>query len=575
MQEVRAAAPPSPLTPHAHPPSLRPPLRLPHLLLLFFLFFLISPSVRDVGVAGQRKAAGNIPLLGAIPNTSFTCAGRTAGYYADPETGCQVYHMCDTLEKQYSVLCPNYTLFNQKFMVCDHWYMVNCSSATTFYDLNHHIGEVPDKTKDNGTGANAIHDDDGGSPEKDSPGKEPKSSPAPVTFKAPGTPPTKPLFPPGVTSNSQRTSPKPTASPAQIPAEVSTPQTFPVTSKPSSAPETFKGPPLPTKLDSRVDIPFIQTTLTAPSSPMVPAFVARDPVSKFSFTSNKREDSSFDPVDLQDIVFRPLVVRPKIPNRIISTDLVPPPTLKPLLDTAIPLDQRARQPTQGGFTFPLNSTASREFRLQNSHLQPPRRESSVTLKPLEIGSNVPFTSPNIGAPVIPQSPKLGAPAIASVPVPSILLEAPPVFPIRFDFGTVAPSRGQRLHTHFPVVRMKQEAPTPLASRTGLLRPLHAPVSSVAVDSMHFTSARGNRDFFIPSEGLTLPAEDLSFVSGNSLGEPHNHHNHDHDHDHDHMTMVFPADPNEEFSALKLNPECPRCHPAFLKPGQCTPCVLIR
>lgn len=119
--------------------------------------------------------------------------------------------------------------------------------------------------------------------------------------------------------------------------------------------------------------------------------------------------------------------------------------------------------------------------------------------------------------------------------------------------------------------MKQEALTPLASRTGLLRPLHTSGSIVPVEAMHFSSARGNRDFFIPSEGLTLPAEDLSIVSENSLGEPHSHHTHDHDH----MTMVFPADPNEEFAALKLNPECPRCHPAFLKPGQCTPCVLIR
>lgn len=49
--------------------------------------------------------------------------------------------MCDTLERQYSYLCPNYTLFNQKFMVCDHWYMVDCATSHTFYHLNGHIGE--------------------------------------------------------------------------------------------------------------------------------------------------------------------------------------------------------------------------------------------------------------------------------------------------------------------------------------------------------------------------------------------------------------------------------------------------
>ncbi|XP_069998476.1 uncharacterized protein [Penaeus vannamei] len=567
MQEVRAATapPPPPPLPLPHPtrlPPLRPLLRLPHFLFFFFLFFLFSSSVRDVGVAGQRKAAGTLTLLGAVPNTSFTCAGRTAGYYADPDTGCQVYHMCDTLEKQYSYLCPNYTLFNQKFMVCDHWYMVNCSSATTFYDLNDHIGEVPDKKDGQGAGANAIHDGGEGSPEKDSPRKEPKPSPAAVVSKAPGTSPTKLAFPTTVSFNQQRTSPRPPPSTSPAPAAVSPPRNLTASSGPSPASEIFKGPRLPTKLDSRVDIPFLQTTLTAPPTPMVPAFVARDPVSKFSFTSNREEDSSFDPIELQDIVFRPLVVRPK--NRIISTDLVPPPMLKPLLATASPLDQQARQSTPADFASSLNSTASGGFRSPFTRLQPPRRGSEVTLKPRGSGSPVSFTPPQIGAPVIPA---IGSPAIP----PSVLLEPPPVFPIRFDFGTVPPPpRGQRLHAQPPPApRMKQEAPTPLASRTGLLRPLHTP----SVESMHFSSARGNRDFFIPSEGLTLPAEDLSIVSENSLGDPHHHHAHDHDHDH--MTMVFPVDPNEEFAALKLNPECPRCHPAFLKPGQCTPCVLIR
>ncbi|XP_076046820.1 uncharacterized protein LOC143028508 [Oratosquilla oratoria] len=83
------------------------------------------------------------PLLDGVPITDFRCNDRPAGYYADPEAGCQLYHMCDTLGKQYSYLCPNYTLFNQKVMVCDHWYMVNCSDAPDFYDLNSHIGKIP------------------------------------------------------------------------------------------------------------------------------------------------------------------------------------------------------------------------------------------------------------------------------------------------------------------------------------------------------------------------------------------------------------------------------------------------
>lgn len=49
--------------------------------------------------------------------------------------------MCDTLEKQYSYLCPSYTLFNQKYMVCDHWHSVNCSAAIHYYSLNEEIGK--------------------------------------------------------------------------------------------------------------------------------------------------------------------------------------------------------------------------------------------------------------------------------------------------------------------------------------------------------------------------------------------------------------------------------------------------
>ncbi|KAK8740700.1 hypothetical protein OTU49_002661, partial [Cherax quadricarinatus] len=118
--------------------SLQRPLRrLPHL----FIFLLFSLTSCNSGVTAQQTDDGTYPQLGTIPVTSFNCVGQAPGYYADPDTGCQVYHMCDTLEKQYSYLCPNHTLFNQKFMVCDHWYMVNCSSAQDFYHLNVHIGE--------------------------------------------------------------------------------------------------------------------------------------------------------------------------------------------------------------------------------------------------------------------------------------------------------------------------------------------------------------------------------------------------------------------------------------------------
>ncbi|XP_038118488.1 mucin-5AC isoform X1 [Culex quinquefasciatus] len=73
--------------------------------------------------------------------TSFSCSGRAAGYYADVETGCQIYHMCDGLGRQFSYACPNTTLFQQRMLICDHWYMVNCSKAEGNYAANLLIGQ--------------------------------------------------------------------------------------------------------------------------------------------------------------------------------------------------------------------------------------------------------------------------------------------------------------------------------------------------------------------------------------------------------------------------------------------------
>ncbi len=43
------------------------------------------------------------------------------GYYADPEAQCQVFHVCGrSLEGQgWTFLCPNGTIFNQNYFICD------------------------------------------------------------------------------------------------------------------------------------------------------------------------------------------------------------------------------------------------------------------------------------------------------------------------------------------------------------------------------------------------------------------------------------------------------------------------
>merc|ERR1712173_258835 len=83
------------------------------------------------------------PIYSSPPDTSFLCDGFIEGYYADPEAECQAFHICanfgsDDLTK-YSFLCPNGTLFNQQYFICDWWFNVDCSQAEDFYSLNEDV----------------------------------------------------------------------------------------------------------------------------------------------------------------------------------------------------------------------------------------------------------------------------------------------------------------------------------------------------------------------------------------------------------------------------------------------------
>ena len=65
------------------------------------------------------------------------------GYYADPEADCQAFHVCtaDGLGSlaKYTFLCPNGTIFNQEYFICDWWFNFDCSEAEGLYSLNEDI----------------------------------------------------------------------------------------------------------------------------------------------------------------------------------------------------------------------------------------------------------------------------------------------------------------------------------------------------------------------------------------------------------------------------------------------------
>jgi hypothetical protein len=49
--------------------------------------------------------------------------------------------MCDLEGRRYTYSCPNETLFQQRLMICDHWYMVNCNTSEQDYAANELIGQ--------------------------------------------------------------------------------------------------------------------------------------------------------------------------------------------------------------------------------------------------------------------------------------------------------------------------------------------------------------------------------------------------------------------------------------------------
>ncbi|CAL4066038.1 unnamed protein product [Meganyctiphanes norvegica] len=102
----------------------------------------LGSNIPGGGVPGQ-----DYPVLASVPDTGFACEDQEfPGYYADTadEAGCQVFHICQEDFRLDSFLCPNGTIFNQQYFICDWWFNVDCASSSEFFSLNANIGELPD-----------------------------------------------------------------------------------------------------------------------------------------------------------------------------------------------------------------------------------------------------------------------------------------------------------------------------------------------------------------------------------------------------------------------------------------------
>ncbi|KAG7156865.1 U-scoloptoxin(01)-Cw1a-like 36 [Homarus americanus] len=103
---------------------------------------VLAEAIPGGGVPGE-----DYPILASVPDTGFSCEQQEfPGYFADTadEAGCQVFHICQFDGRQDSFLCPNGTIFNQQYFVCDWWFNVDCAASQQFFGLNAEIGKVPE-----------------------------------------------------------------------------------------------------------------------------------------------------------------------------------------------------------------------------------------------------------------------------------------------------------------------------------------------------------------------------------------------------------------------------------------------
>nr|CAD7402285.1 unnamed protein product [Timema poppensis] len=517
----------------------------------------------------------------------FSCHGRPAGYYADIPTGCQSYHMCDTTGRQFTYQCPNMTLFQQRMMICNHWYMVDCSQSEQSYDANLLIGQ-----RDKPFVGSHEHNH------------------SPVTFgkyDQNRSSLQQPNWSPGVVSRQPKTVSSSNESTENIVPDISRakPQLLPqfqhdrkilkqnqeVPSKPTNQ-DYFSNKPQ----RQRSDIEYTQQ----------PEINKHEPINERANglkTQNSPEFSSnHSSVDIERVPPKSFIDSrvSKALNQRVPDTLLPPSSASSKLSSrrdanayqhseSININRKQTFPNNGtsrnrqSFIFAANHNPSLKYDLQTRPFSP-MKNKSVTISRIHFGSA--FTGSSLSGQVSPTSTE--STSVTTFPpkyskniflqsfikshskenIIQDLIAPSTETPIALSDNIFFHSLRQEYNGGLPAFNSQTfkttVLPFPKASSSPPLPPdeTNGDGEDSLDDILELYIPDPRLIFFIPDSGTEFTGAD-NFVGNSTVLIPL---------DHRHGAMRFRS---EGLARKGRNPSCPKCHPAYLLPGRCEPCVVIR
>lgn len=96
---------------------------------LAFCVAFLAVWAQDEEESDGLPAGGDEVLSNYPPVNAFDCSDKPFGYYADVDSACELFHICNPIldndgeiieVAKYSFFCPNQTFFDQSTLTCNH-----------------------------------------------------------------------------------------------------------------------------------------------------------------------------------------------------------------------------------------------------------------------------------------------------------------------------------------------------------------------------------------------------------------------------------------------------------------------